>query len=111
MIAALYDRAAMRVRNPGRYLAPAALLAVTVAVVLVVSAGLSPKHHAAPSTTPARLPTTHRAPRKAFYVIRAGDTLSSISLKTGVSVVTLTSLNPSVNPNALQTGQRLRLRR
>lgn len=102
----------MRVRNPGRYLAPAALLAVTVAVVLVVSAGLSPNHHAAPSTPPARLPTTRRAAsRKAFYVIRAGDTLSSISLKTGVSVVTLTSLNPSVNPNALQTGQRLRLRR
>jgi LysM repeat protein len=102
----------MRVRNPGRYLAPAALLAVTVAVVLVVSAGLSHNHHAALSAPPARLPVTHHvAPRRAFYVIRAGDTLSSISLKTGVSVVTLTSLNPSVNPNALQTGQRLRLRR
>jgi LysM domain len=99
----------MRVRNPGRYLTPAALLAVTVAVVLVVSAGLSHNRHAQASRPPARLPSTRRGPRHTFYVIKTGDSLSAISLKTGVSVTTLESLNPSVDPNALQAGHRLRL--
>lgn len=51
-------------------------------------------------------------PRKRFYRIRPGDTLSTISVKTGVPVAQLTALNPKVaaNPNALQTGQTLRLR-
>ncbi|MGA2930053.1 MAG: LysM domain-containing protein [Solirubrobacteraceae bacterium] len=43
--------------------------------------------------------------------MRAGDSLSTISVKTGVSIATLESLNPNVDPAALQTGQLLRLRR
>lgn len=98
--------------KPGRYLALLALLAAIVATLLVVRAGLGTSHHAL--TTPTRrLPVTHAHHRsKKFYVIHSGDTLSSISLKTGVSVGELQTLNPSLtsNPNALQTGQRLRLR-
>jgi nucleoid-associated protein YgaU len=102
----------MRARKPGRYLAPLALVAVIVATALVVRAGTQHTPHATTSTPPARLPSTRRArPRKTFYVIRAGDSLSGISVKTGVPVATLEALNPSVDPNALQTGQRLRLRR
>ena len=46
------------------------------------------------------------------YVVRRGDTLSSISQKTGVSIQTLQALNHKlIDPNSLQTAQRLRLRR
>jgi LysM repeat protein len=42
--------------------------------------------------------------------VRSGDTLSSISLETRVSVARLQTLNPDVDIQALQPGQRLRLR-
>lgn len=100
----------MVARNHWRYLVPVALIAVIVATVLVVRGAIGVGH----TTTSSRidqLPVVHHAaPQKKFYVIRAGDSLSTISVKTGVPVPTLESLNPSVNPNALQTGQRLRLR-
>jgi LysM repeat protein len=97
-----------------RYLAPTGLVAVIVATVLVISSGLSssttahrspPAHHSRPNVAAA-----HAAPRKGFYVVQSGDSLSTISVKTGVSVSALRSLNQSIDPNALQIGQRLRLR-
>ncbi len=42
--------------------------------------------------------------------MRTGDTLSSISLDTGVSVDRLQELNPNVDVQALQPGERLKLR-
>jgi Tfp pilus assembly protein FimV len=102
----------MRPPRLGRYLAPLALVAVIVATVLVVHSGLGTTPRPKPSLT-TRLPAHRRhISRKRFYVIRPGDTLSSIAGKTGVSVGQLQTLNPSLtsNPNALQTGQRLRLR-
>lgn len=97
----------------GRYVALLALVAATLATALVVRSGLATTHTTS-TTTSTQLPTTHhRVSRKRFYVIRGGDTLSSIAVKTGISVGELQALNPSLtsNPNALQTGQRLRLRR
>jgi LysM repeat protein len=44
-------------------------------------------------------------------VVKPGDSLSAISVKTHVSVATLEALNPGIDPNALQTGQRLTLRK
>lgn len=46
----------------------------------------------------------------ATYTVQAGDTLSGIAAKTGVSLSKLESLNPGINPGALQTGQHLKLR-
>jgi hypothetical protein len=98
-------------RKPGRYLAPVALLAVIVAVFLVVRAGTGASHHSTVTQRADRLAVSSRFPRtRHFYVVRAGDTLSTISVKTGIPVARLESLNPSVYPNALQTGDRLRLR-
>ncbi len=48
--------------------------------------------------------------RAHFYTVKSGDTLSAISARTGVSLPAIEQLNPGVNPGALQTGQRLRLR-
>jgi teichoic acid transport system ATP-binding protein len=53
--------------------------------------------------------TTVKVTRRT-YVVRTGDTLSSISLDTGVSVDRLQELNPDVDVQALQPGQRLKLR-
>jgi|SRR5579884_1378066 len=102
-------------RRPARYLAPLALAAVVAATAIVVSNGLHSSRATPPAVRSVRTQGTrrgdaarHATPR--FYVVRSGDTLSGISVKTGVSVARLESLNPRVNPSALQTGQRLRLR-
>lgn len=88
-----------------RFVAPVAIVAVIVAVVLIVALS---HRHARAVQQPA---VFHRkVPEKAFYVIKAGDSLSSISVKTGVPMSKLKALNPSVVPTALQAGQRLRLR-
>jgi LysM repeat protein len=104
----------MAARKPGRYLAPVALIAVLVAVILLVRARADGAHH---TTTPPTLTTQHRLPTSrpansppTFYVVKASDTLSGISVKTGVPVATLEALNPSINLGALQIGQKIRLR-
>jgi len=97
--------------NRGRYLAPIALAATIAAAGLIVRDELASKHRAAPLQRADPAIVTHREGRKKFYVVRAGDSLSTISLKTGVSIQTLEALNPRINPYALQTGQRLKLRR
>ena len=103
----------MVARNLARYLAPAALVAVIVATVLIVRVATGSSSHTAASgrAQPLHAAVHHAVSAKTFYVIQAGDSLSSISVKTGVSVPTLEALNPAVDPNTLQTGRRLRLRR
>jgi LysM repeat protein len=96
-----------------RYLAPIALVVVATGTYLVVHSGLQSKPAATSSqvqgTNQAVAPHHRRRPK--FYVVRQGDSLSGIAVKTGVSLGTLESLNPQVPPNSLQNGQRLRLRR
>ena len=110
----------MAARKAGRYLAPLALLATAGAIFLVVR-GHVHTGSSLGSTNPAvtgrhglthspRLPSTHRR-RPKFYVVKAGNTLSGISVKTGIPTATLLHLNPGLNPSALTVGQRLRLRR
>ena len=81
---------------------------------MIVHAGLAkqPTTIVHSSNTTATQPGTHRRVRRAkFYFVRAGDTLSTIAVKTHVPIDRLLNLNPLVSPNSLQTGQRLRLRR
>lgn len=106
----------MVARNRARYLAPIALVATIAATYLVVHAALNVG--ASTTTTTAnsrshRARHTNTAPKvttASFYIVKSGDTLGAISGKTHVPVPKLESLNSGVNPNALQTGQRLRLR-
>jgi LysM repeat protein len=42
--------------------------------------------------------------------VRSGDTLAQIADRTGVPVDRLVSLNPSVDPQGLVSGQRIKLR-
>jgi LysM repeat protein len=110
----MYDRRAMVRRSRGRYLAPIALAAAITGTYLIVHTGLTHKSSTTQShvsSQPAQ--TRHgRFAKAKFYIVKSGDTLSSISQKTGVSIQTLQALNPKlIDPNSLQTAQRLRLRR
>ena len=98
-------------RSPFRFLAPGALLAAIVAVLVVVSAGGDEEESTAPSSATRTSRTTAAEPRRTFYRVRAGDSLAAIASRFGVTVERLAELNPEIDPQVLQAGQRLRLRR
>ena len=117
-----------RRRELTRFGAPAAfLLAVTIAVLLIKSGldnGSQQQTVAAPTTTAqttteAKTTTklvltgtvaTTTAPANAqYYVIQSGDTLGTIASRHNTTVDQLLTLNPGVDPSALQPGQRIRV--
>ena len=51
-----------------------------------------------------------KAVGRGVWIVRSGDTLGKISLKTGIDETVLLQLNPDVDPQALQEGQRIALR-
>ena len=103
-----------------RLLAPVALLAFALAVSLVVLGSGGAKDGPPESTETAEQRTTatgpaRRAPERreeerSTYTVKTGDTLGKIAEKAGVEVETLQELNPAVDPQALVTGQKLKLR-
>ena len=99
----------MAARSPLRLLAPIALAVVLVGVVVVVvsssDGGSGDKGTARTATAPAK-----KVPRKRTYRVKEGDTLTAISEKTGVSTARLIALNPGLDPQTLQLGDRLKLR-
>jgi LysM repeat protein len=98
-------------RSRARYLAPIALAAVIAGTYLVVHDAMSKKHAPPPSQAQRSHRRHRKVDRSKFYVVKPGDNLTSIARATGVGISTIEALNPRIDPNALQTGQRLRLRR
>jgi len=101
-------------RPRSAYVAPVAfLLAVSLAVSFV---RIELRHHTPAPGKPhiATATRTQKAaakkPAHAFYVVRAGDTMTSIAAKTHVSVTHLMRLNPRVSPTALFIGEKIHLR-
>ncbi len=99
-----------------RYLAPLALVLVAVAVLFVVGSSgtgddTQDKSDKASRTTGTQQ-RTDTAPRRtpASYTVKTGDTLGAIAEQTGVSVERLQELNPELDPQALVSGQRIKLR-
>jgi len=118
-----------------RWLGPAALVAAFLAVVLVVTSSTgsetedrpsatstepSPQREAGRTSTAERAPTGEAGSTTATtattpdsgartYTVRAGDNLGTIAERTGVSVEELQELNPTVDPQALTVGQRIKL--
>jgi LysM repeat protein len=102
-----------------RLAAPAAfLLGITVAILLV-RAGLDGNQA---TTTGAQTPTptttqpttgrtqTATRPEPVFVEVQSGDTLDQIALENDTTVEALLTLNQGLDPNALQVGQRVRVR-
>ena len=108
-------------RSPARWLAPIALVACAFAVYTVVNATLLSSDDAGRTQSPASTTSGtsknrtvsersgQRSRRRRTYTVRSGDTLSSIALKTGVSLQRIQALNPNLDSQALQTGQRVKL--
>ena len=62
-------------------------------------------------STPSKTTTreTSATKRRRSYTVKSGDTLSAISVKTGVSLATIERLNPKVDADTLHAGQKVRL--
>jgi LysM repeat protein len=110
----------MRRRSPARWLAPLALVTCAVAIYAVVDQELlgqgdSKKTTSTNSSTGEgtdAATTKRKTTKKAkTYTIKAGDSLSVIAAKTGVSMSDLQDANPKVEPSALHPGQKLKLPR
>lgn len=105
---------------------PAAfLLAVTIAVLLVKS-GLDDSEPATTAAAPTTTASTTTQPTTTklvlttpattttvadaqYYVIESGDTLGGIAASYDTTVEQLLTLNPDLDPNALQPGTRIRV--
>jgi LysM domain len=94
-----------------RVFAVLALIAALILVVVVVATsggggggdnGDSQKTHISKAG--------QRALRKGVWIVRSGDTLGAISVKTGIEESTLQALNPDLDPQTLLEGQRIALR-
>jgi LysM repeat protein len=111
-----------RPRSPARILAPASLVVFAIAALIILaSAGGSDKSSSRSDKATKeeqrdlRVKKRHARERRthvsrSVYVVQAGDTLGGIAVKTGISVEKLQELNPNVDPQALTSGQRLKLK-
>jgi LysM repeat protein len=107
----------MAARSPARFLAPLALLAVIGALYLIVKPQSSGESGSATPTTtaqPAKKQSAKKSTRKKktpkTYTVQSGDTPSGIAEKAGISLAQLEALNPSLDPQALAPGEKLKLK-
>ncbi len=98
--------------TPARVLATLALAAALLFLILLLSSSLGGGGSGGPNTPASarRAGRSGNAHIPAVYVVKNGDTLTSIAHKTGVSVLRIQTLNPHVDPQILISGERLRLR-
>jgi LysM repeat protein len=106
-----------------RMIAPAALVlfAIVLLIVIAVSLGggssgadrrdtVTRQSRASPTRSRPERGATGAQSGRRTYVVRSGDTLAKIAAQTGVPIDRLLAINPSVDPHALVTGQRIKLR-
>ena len=110
-------------RNPMRVIAPAALVVFALALLLVVvtsggggsdesAGGRSAEKERDLGAEPKQKAKKRNADKlpEDKYIVKKGDSFGSIAEKTGVPVDKLQELNPEVDPQALVTGQSIKLR-
>ncbi|HYI35733.1 MAG TPA: LysM domain-containing protein [Thermoleophilaceae bacterium] len=104
-------------RSPIRLLAPAALVVclLAFALVIITTGGSDDATPASDTSTEPRSDTQARTapkpkPKPATYTVKTGDNLGSISEKTQVPIETLQELNPELDPQALVSGQKIKLK-
>ena len=107
--------------SPARLLAPISLIAFVFALIVVVGSSDTPDgssddgRRSSQRSGPANAGQTtaeEPAPRVPgnFYTVKTGDTLAAIAETVGVPVERLQELNPDLDPQALVSGQKIRLR-
>jgi LysM repeat protein len=93
-----------------RLLAPIAVIALAAVVLAVLAGSLrDTDSDGGKRGKGGGKAKTERTDEK-FYTVEPGDSLTSISNKTGVGVNKLSQLNPDLDPQALISGQRVKLR-
>jgi LysM repeat protein len=116
-------------RSPARFLAPLALIVFVIVLMAIVSnsgsgSGSSSDSSATSGATATTKSSTTTSAKKKHktgtttaatgtprtYTVQVGDTLGSIAAKTGVSLATIQSLNPDVDPHAMVAGQKIKLK-
>jgi LysM repeat protein len=112
-------------RSPARFLAPLALVAFAVALIMVIGASSSsdPEVERQPTTVENRTSTSNdgsseRKParkrssenRTSTYTIKPGDTPSGIASAHGMTTQELLELNPDIDPSALTVGDELKVK-
>jgi LysM repeat protein len=98
--------------------APLAIVVFVVAFLIVLSnSSVTSNGGSSDTTTPSTAPTgsattrtTSKFAHRRTYIVRTGDTLGAIAIRTGVSVTNLEDLNPGLDPQGLVAGQKLKLR-
>ena len=100
-----------------RLLAPAALIVFAVLLLAIVVGsmlgGSTPTGGGEAEQAGAEREAGSERPRgrgRATYTVRAGDTLGSIAERTGRTPEQLQELNPGLDVQTLQPGQKLKLR-
>jgi len=112
-----------RRRSSARLLAPISLIVFALAFFLVVVGSDTPddsdnggsrssQSQRAGTTTSTETSADDTEPRVSgtFYTVKTGDTLAAIAVTVGVPVDRLLELNPDLDPQALVSGQKIRLR-
>ncbi len=100
-----------RSKVPARIFAILALVAGLAAFLIILSTGLGESGQSGPKRAVIEQTDTGNGGKKrARYVVQNGDTLISISEKTGVSLERIQELNPDLDPQILISGQKLKLR-
>jgi LysM repeat protein len=96
-----------------RFLALVALIAAIIAIVVVAS---NTNLHSG-SDHKGKQEKTHKEAQKnprttaKKYVVKSGDTLTSIAHQTGIPVAEIQALNPEVDPQILIAGETLKLQK
>ena len=101
-----------------RWAAPVAFLAAITIGALLIRAGFEhgkqpPKATTTRTTTTAKRKKSHAhgsANRVQTYTIQTNDSLAAIAAKYGTTVAELEHLNPGIDPQALQVGQKIRVK-
>ena len=105
-------------RSPLRFIAPIALLAFAFALYTVVKDAQKPAGSSSSDTPSAQSTATSSSKstkksstkhKRKTYTVKAGDTASGISAKTGVKLATMQKLNKNFDPGSLHPGQKIRL--
>ena len=90
--------------RPSHFLAPVALAILIGAVIIVV---VRVPGRSSPHSGGAKAGHVRRLPP--YWIVRPGETLTQISVKTRLTVAQLEAFNPQADPSALVPGERLNL--
>jgi len=107
-------------RSPLRILAPAAVVAFGLALILVIATTSGSGGNGSNSATKLEQQDLGAKKRSAqrraavlaqgIYIVKRNDTFGSIAGKTGIPVDKLVELNPDIDPQTLHRGQKIKLR-